>query len=120
MGLSMVVSGIYLLPFGVSPMVEHGLGKYRSNKRVAEVMSKLAPDEKRLVRQFYFPAREGHIMAWPHEVGKLESDGVLFSPGETGLKDTMKTYCLTPSASKYAAKHRDFLAELEKTKPTRY
>jgi hypothetical protein len=96
------------------------VGKDRANKKIARIMGQLADDEKSFLRRFYFPNREGHITAWPHEIGNLEFDGVVFCPGDSGLKDQIQTYCLTEAAQRYVAEHQTFLAELEKTNPHRY
>jgi hypothetical protein len=120
LGLGMIVSGIYLVPYGVSPIVEGGVVKYAATRRIAQNMGRLAEDEKGFLRRFYFPHRVGRVMAWPHEIGKLESDGVLFRPEESVLKDKMQTYCLTDAASKYVTKHKTFLSELESVDPQAY
>ena len=120
MGLGMVISAIYLIPYGVSPVVEGGISKHAANRKIAENMEHLADDEKRFLRRFYFPNRVGRVMAWPHEIGRLETDGVLFCPGDSGLKDKMQTYCMTNGVLKYIAKHRDFLADLERINPQGY
>ena len=116
----MVISAAYLIPFGVSPIIEGEVEKHKANKKFAHIMGHLADDEKRFLRRFYFPNRSGRVMAWPHEIGKLESDGVLFCPGDSGLKDQMQTYWLTDATMNYAAKHKTVLAELERIDPHGY
>lgn len=120
MGMGMVVSAMYLIPFGISPPIEREIGKYRANRKITKTINHLAEDEKRFLRQFYFPSHNGHIMAWPHEVGKLETDGVIFCPGDSGLKDGMLAYCLTDATQKYIRNHKEFLVELEKVNPHGY
>ncbi len=118
LGLGMLVSAAYLVPFGVSPIVEKGISERHSKGRMAQVMSNLAEDEKRFLRRFYFPRHISHIIVWRHEVGKLESDGVVFCPGDSGLSNMQQVYCLTEATLKYIAKHKEvFLATLERTNP---
>ena len=112
-GLGMVVSIAYLVPFGISPPIERQIKHHRLKGKALQTMAHLATDERAVIRGFYFPVRRGHIMAWPHEIGKLEVDGVLFCPGPSGLKDQMQTYCLTDTASKYIENNPNVFADLE-------
>jgi hypothetical protein len=117
LGGGMVLSAAYLIPFGVSPFVERRVALWRRARAIGHVMSNLAPDEKRLLRRFFFPSRNGRIIVWRHEIGRLESDGVLFCPGDAGLQNRQEVFCLTDEASRYIEKHRGFLAELEGINP---
>src|ERR1700730_1624021 len=113
MGLGMVLSAAYLIPFGVSPIAEKAIAEHRAKGKIAHVMSNLAEDEKRFLRRFYFPRQISHLIVWRHEVGKLENDGVVFSPGDSGLSNMQEVHCLTNAALGYIEKHK----ELERTNP---
>jgi hypothetical protein len=114
LGLSMVVSGFYLIPFGVSPIVERQIASWRSKHTVATAIENLATDEKNFIKRFYVPQRVGQIKVWKHEVGKLESDGIVRCVQGANLVNHMEVYCMTATASKYVNDHPEFLAELQR------
>ena len=117
----MFLSTAYLVPFGVSPIFEGKIKARHFAQKIADVMSNLTEDEKQTLRRLYLPKPTSHLIAWPHQIGKLESDGVLFCPGDSGLGNNEKVYCLTATALKYVEKHKKvFLEELERTKPLPY
>jgi hypothetical protein len=113
LGGGFFVSAVYLIPFGISPMVENWASSKVADRKMSHVMSSLAVDEKKLIRRFYFPDKNGRLIVWPHEVGKLASDGVVFCPGEAGLRNEMVVYSLTPAALRYIEKHKTFVSELD-------
>jgi len=82
---------------------------------MARLMSSLSQEEKRFLRRFYFPVHTGHVIVWRHEVGKLEADGIVFCPGNSGLTNRQEVYSLTPAVLTYMARHKEFIAELGKT-----
>lgn len=113
--LGMVVSAAYLIPFGVSPFLEKQCAQTHAMRNMNWVMSNLAQEEKRLLRRFYFPTHTGHLIVWRHEVGKLESDGVVFCLGDSRLTNRQEVFALTRASLKYIENHKEFIVELEQT-----
>jgi hypothetical protein len=115
LGLGMFVSAAYLIPFGVSPRIEKELEARRSAKKLSHIMSHLAESEKQFLRRFYFPKHVGHVIVWKHEVGKLESDGIVFFPNDFHFENGQEGVSLTSAALKYIEQHQEFLTMLDRT-----
>lgn len=107
---SAIITGLWILTFPVEIAAKHCI-EYR---KIARRLSDLAGDEKRFLLRF-FQSNTSVVIAWPHEMGKLEVDGILFRPSDSGFGNNQFNYSLTPRASKYVSRHKDsFLQYLKK------